>query len=194
MDFAAFDALWSVHFPGHPPLGYLLRGSFPDRWLRIHSLPRSKRYADTPEEMAEILRRHNIAATEVLGDGAACVLVTVDGVEPAVAGDAVGERQLRSLRPEPLVSVVVEEPEDGEEPYFTHLQAARFVWRSGALDLVLTDVANNVRWLLLVMSERTGHVFAPYDGGADLFVASERQRDRLAERYAGWLSSRPDGL
>ncbi|MEU9732357.1 hypothetical protein [Streptomyces sp. NPDC048002] len=39
--------------------------------------------------------------------------------------------------------------------------------------------------------ERIHH---PYDGGADVVLATPAERDALRERHAGWLSAHPDGL
>ncbi|WP_420377890.1 DUF3885 domain-containing protein [Streptomyces filamentosus] len=34
----------------------------------------------------------------------------------------------------------------------------------------------------------------PYDGGADVFLATPEERDRTRDRYPDWLSSHPSGL
>ena len=39
-------------------VGWVLRGVVPERWVRFHSLPESKRYAESEDEEAEVLRRH----------------------------------------------------------------------------------------------------------------------------------------
>jgi len=40
----------------------------------------------------------------------------------------------------------------------------------------------------------TGAVYAPYDGGADLFFPSTWERDLARDRYRAWLSRDPGGL
>jgi hypothetical protein len=72
----AFLDFWRTHFGDCPPAGFLLHETFPERWMRIHSLPDSKRYADTARELTALLARHNTVATDVLGDGSRCVEVT----------------------------------------------------------------------------------------------------------------------
>jgi hypothetical protein len=59
---------------------------------------------------------------------------------------------------------------------------------------VLADVANALLGPFLIVSEATGRVYAPYDGGADLFVETEAERDALRTKYSGWLSTHPSGL
>ncbi|MGW2707094.1 DUF3885 domain-containing protein [Streptomyces sp. NPDC001340] len=34
----------------------------------------------------------------------------------------------------------------------------------------------------------------PYDGGADVFLATPQERDRMRDRHAIWLSRHPSGL
>jgi hypothetical protein len=34
----------------------------------------------------------------------------------------------------------------------------------------------------------------PYDGGADVFLTTPEERDRMRDRHADWLSSHPSGL
>jgi hypothetical protein len=41
------SAHWERHWPGSPTEADLLKARYTDRWVRFHSLPESKRYADT---------------------------------------------------------------------------------------------------------------------------------------------------
>ncbi|WP_425586206.1 DUF3885 domain-containing protein [Streptomyces sannanensis] len=52
----SLDAAWESNWPGTLPLGHLLRSAWPDRWVRFHSLPESKRYADTEAEFKRPVR------------------------------------------------------------------------------------------------------------------------------------------
>jgi hypothetical protein len=74
-----------------PPVSHLLRRAILDRWLRVHSLPQSKRYAETDVEYEELIRRHNAESLVELVFGArsgrsttgctgACELFPVGGV------------------------------------------------------------------------------------------------------------------
>lgn len=58
--------LWERKWPGSEPLGYLLPVSNHDRWVRFHSLPEFKRYAETPAEYEEVVRRHRAVLAELL--------------------------------------------------------------------------------------------------------------------------------
>src|SRR5882757_3514011 len=76
-----FKQYWEKTFLDCPPIGYFLREAFPEIWFRIHTLPLSKRYADTPEETAEILRRHNTVLSDLFAEGQEYVLITRGGSE-----------------------------------------------------------------------------------------------------------------
>jgi hypothetical protein len=60
---AALSIRWADRWGVTPPVGHMLRGR--DTWVRFHSLPESKRYADTTEESDEILRRHHTLLNEL---------------------------------------------------------------------------------------------------------------------------------
>ncbi|MEV6154266.1 hypothetical protein AB0L53_28340 [Nonomuraea sp. NPDC052129] len=58
------SALWRSRWPDCPPIGHELR-SDADCWVRFHSLPGSKRYAETEAEYRTILHRYNTVLTEM---------------------------------------------------------------------------------------------------------------------------------
>ncbi|MGW1610935.1 DUF3885 domain-containing protein [Streptomyces sp. NPDC002285] len=59
------SALWQQQFPKVPPIAHELRAAYSDRWVRFHSLPRSKRYPETEEEYAIVLHRYNTLLDEL---------------------------------------------------------------------------------------------------------------------------------
>ena len=189
-----FLDLWRSHYGDCPPAGFLLLETFPDRWFRIHSLPESKRYADTAREMTALLARHNTVASDVLGDGSPCVVVTKSEYNARVGRPARGQVQFSRLGMKPLVVVTANNPNETGSGWSIPLVHTRLMWQAGAIDDVLADVANALLGPFLVFSETTGRVYAPYDGGADLFVSSEAERNEYRAKYAAWLSSHPSGL
>ena len=66
---------WQSFYSTAPPISHILRERFPGFWMRIHSLPKSKRYPKTPSEYSILLERHNAVATEVLGHNSNCLLL-----------------------------------------------------------------------------------------------------------------------
>jgi hypothetical protein len=177
------------------PIGFLIGEAYNNRWLRIHSLPQSKRYPESGWEYAELLRRHNAVASDVLGVGAPCAVLIYSGCNDrwsdnlgSVSG--LGEGPLPRIAPLPPE---LHEERDGifEVPMCFFGGATR--WQPGWFDAFISATADDkVRGLLVEL--RRGQVYAPYDGGADLFFATKVERDAARQRYAAWLSSDASGL
>jgi hypothetical protein len=109
-------------------------------------------------------------------------------------GKARGQRQLATLGLEHLMTVTESNPPDADDAWSIPLSSARSVWSPRALDDVLADVANHVLWPFLIVSEESGRVYAPYDGGADLFLGSSAERDEMKRKFERWLPKHPSGL
>jgi hypothetical protein len=181
---------WRRNYGEAPLVGHVLRARFPRRWLRIHSLPGSKRYAETEAEHREILRRQHRVLDDLIGQGGRCELVFGDYDDEERLPEAV-RAALRSLGPAPLGVLSAEE--SGLE-VDVPLRKASISWRHPALDVILLAVADDVLETPLLVSTERRCVVAPYDGGVDLIVESEELRDELKARYASWLSRHPAGL
>jgi hypothetical protein len=67
---------WDQWFPNCEPVAHHLRAAFPDRWVRFHSLPGAKRYADNDAEYATISERHNRILGEFARNGQFVALLT----------------------------------------------------------------------------------------------------------------------
>src|SRR5665647_2571166 len=69
---------WERQWPGVAPIAHRIVA--PGRWVRFHSLPGSKRYADEEAEYQEILHRHRTVLGQLAGDatdgGRSLVVVT----------------------------------------------------------------------------------------------------------------------
>lgn len=67
-------------------------------------------------------------------------------------------------------------------------------WQGGVFDKVLKDVADDATGPTLWCDREYGRVFAPYDGGFDLFPISMAEVAELKARHKDWLSKEPSGL
>lgn len=65
---------------------------------------------------------------------------------------------------------------------------------SGAFASLLRRIANDEVSYVMWMDEQTGSLFAPYDGGIDVFLPTTAARDALKERHSAWLSIHPSGM
>lgn len=175
------DTLWDSAWCGDEPLGYLLRSSHESRWVRFHSLPESKRYADSESEYAEIIRRHRTVLSDLLGESTLdelVVLATDYDRRDLVTGWV--KQELPDAWPWRRFSA--DEDEDEASYYVwvqmgvtgSHLNALlRYIADDGGR-FILTD--SRMRWL-----------YCAYDGGADVILPTVEERDQLTTRYGDWL-------
>lgn len=181
---------WRRNYGETPLLGHALRERFPERWLRIHNLPDSKRYAETEDERQEILRRQNHLFNDLVGEGGPCELVFGYYNEE----ERLPEEILVALRGlEPVFLVMLSSDKSNLDEGWPLLKAS-FTWKQKSLDAILLAVANDVLETPLIISAERGRILAPYDGGVDMIVESEELRDQLKLRYTNWLSKHPAGL
>jgi hypothetical protein len=169
--------------------------AFPDRWVRFHSLPGSKRYPEDEAEYATVLDRHNRILAELTGPERKVVLLTTgysESPEPVRP-----QSQLRTLDPDarPWRSVAMHELDEGfGAPTYWHVFASVWEWRPQLFDPLVRLVADDVLGNVMVVNPDCRWLLHPYDGGMDVIAESSAVRDRLKSSHADWLSPRPDGL
>ena len=69
-----FIGYWTREYLEAFQIGHELKWVYPDRWFRIHSLPESKRYAESDSEYQIIFDRQNKLITDLIGDGTEVIL------------------------------------------------------------------------------------------------------------------------
>ena len=175
MDETECRTWWEENFPLSPPVGFLLRRIYPERWLRIHSLPNSKRYPETAEEYAEIHHRHELVATATLGEAANCYLIRGSWL----SDDEYQKGWIFS-------------DEDSEQPL--RFEVSETIWSYSLHRELLREIADDEAENAVFISRETKRVYAPYDGGADLVFLNQQERDEMRQTYQAWLSAHPQGL
>ena len=159
------------------------------RHVRFHSLPRSKQYADTDAERAEVLRRHLVVLSELLGsdDTSGLVCIAADyGRRDWASG------WTRTMLPGSWPWRAIADERRETTLYFwaaCHLTRAE-------LEHVLAAVADDdgrVGRVAFTNSE-VEWLYCPYDGGADVVLPTSAERDRLKALHADWLPAHPEGL
>jgi hypothetical protein len=183
---------WRRAFGDTLPIGYVCRERVPERWVRIHSLPESKRYPESEAEYRELLRSHNEVATAVLGDGASCVLFWVAFGLPRVAINPLFHL---SVKKSALIQVSELTGRADPEPEADVVRVAAIPaqWRPTQFDQALRAIAED-RGRIFFANLTSGTAYAPYDGGADLFFASGEAVPHAKAAWAQWLSAEPSGL
>ncbi|WP_316520150.1 DUF3885 domain-containing protein [Kitasatospora brasiliensis] len=182
-DREALTALWERRWPDTEPVGYELGRDERDTWVRFHSLPESKRYPDDEREYAIVLERHNTVLDELFTGSEVHVMVPRWSDRPSAPRMHWDTRHWRSWLCD----------EDPEFPYYCHVFVERRPWRRGSLDRLLRRVADDREGGVIIAGAGLRRLYHPYDGGADVYLTTAEERDRLKERHFGWLSVHPSG-
>lgn len=186
---------WNSRFPGCEPVAHRLRTAFPDRWVRFHSLPGSKRYPEDVSEYATVLYRHNHILGQLVGRGRQAVLLTTGysgSAEAACPQLGPGEpgRDAAFWRTIPMHEL----EGDFTEPNYWHVFACVREWRRGLFDPIVRLVADDVLSNVMIVARDCHWVLHPYDGGMDVIMESSAARDRLKSSNSEWLSPHPSGM
>lgn len=169
-----------------------------NRWVRFHSLPGSKRYADNEADYACILSRHNVVIGELLKTheaSSANVLVFCstysDRDSPSdswldVPGQAVRARYRSSD---------VHDDSVADGTIWEHKFVFEQAWTPGCLDGLLRHVADDeCGGPVAVTVAGFEWVYRPYDGGADVVLQTPELRNEIADRHGDWRPVTASGL
>jgi hypothetical protein len=187
------DNFWREQFRDISPIAYELKRLCSDRWVRFHSLPESKRYAETPEEHRVILERYNAVIEGLNVSGSNLFLITSQwGDSDAPDKD---RNELNILDPDALFwrSLPLHELTKSDDQIFLHLFVSLREWRKGIFDSILGLVADDKLASIMIVNILDKWVYYPYDGGADIILKSTLDRDNLKQKYFMWLSNHPLG-
>lgn len=193
----ALAARWDARWPGIAPIAHGLPPCS-DRWVRFHSLPGSKRYADDEGEYEELLRRHRVLLDELRSHEVApdreVLVVTCSWSRTPVPVPRAAPISVTLPDARYWTSVLSSEPFEDDEGVWTHLYFD-FVDRGDArIDRLLRLVADDVAADVVIGDPRLTWLYHPYDGGADVYPATVEHRDELRDRHRDWLSTHPSGM
>ncbi|MFG2964058.1 hypothetical protein ACGFZS_12350 [Streptomyces sp. NPDC048288] len=162
--------------------------------MRFHSLPGSKRYPESEDEYAIVLNRYNTILDELFA-GTDVFVVTMDW-SSTPTGPAGHSNLRQALHPDGIrwwIEPDHDDP-DPESRIHTRLYVDRRPWERGCADELLRAVADDALAEVFFTDTELRRIHHPYDGGADIILASPGERDRVRDRHADWLSGHPAGL
>ncbi|ENX13366.1 hypothetical protein F895_02670 [Acinetobacter sp. CIP 64.2] len=194
----SFQSQWELFYPVKLPISHYLIQDFPQFWFRIHSLPESKRYADTAAEYELLLNRHNKIITDCFGDDTSIFIVSGHYFSHSRNNKAYDpafilpyqfhleqEINLKLLNPEDY--------DDDEENSFFRPYSIETIWQPKTHNELLRKIADDELRAFMISFEKN-IIVAPYDGGIDFIILDEVKRNDLRNKYQDWLSPRADGL
>ena len=189
-----FHKLWTLTYPDAVPISYLFKHKYSDSWFRIHSLPESKRYADSDSEWKILLTRQNEIITDLFGFDEPVFLITSvydsNYEKPSSLIDAEKDYSFTHFDNIDLYELDSEVWGEG-----TIYQAAfaETIWNPHQHDKLLREIANDESRAFFVSFDKNV-IVAPYDGGVDFVLKDSLRRDFYKNKYRQWLSWREDGL
>jgi hypothetical protein len=186
---------WNRSFPACEPIGHQMRVKFPDRWVRFHSLPDSKRYPENEGEYAVLLERFNVILKALSRQAERVVLLTTDYSESPAPVRSQAELQALDPTAVPWRTVAMHElDENFAAPCYWHVFASNRDSLPGAFDPVVRLVADDALRNIMIVAPDCRWLLHPYDGGMDVIAESQPARDLLKARYRTWLSASVDEL
>ncbi|WP_432871737.1 DUF3885 domain-containing protein [Microbispora rosea] len=172
---------------GRSPIAYRLRGWHADRWVRFHSLPESKRYAETEDEYEIILDRHHRVPTELgAEEGLYVIAVYFEDEQGRISPDP--------RHPNAVPWLTIEPGDDSPFDVAVRLYVSLTSFDRQILDPLLRGAADEELIDVIIAPLDLRWLYHPYDGGADVIAPTAHDRDVLKNRHADWLSTHPAGL
>ena len=192
-----FDLFWDAIYPGVLPISYTFKHNYPNRWLRIHSLPGSKRYPSNDSDWTILFNRQNTIITDIIGNDAKIVIVTGDyfyegltELHPIEAVTSIKAFSFFKLDEIDLHKIYPEQYESGQ--FYRPIFCTEF-WQNGKFNDVLKDIAEDQLRAFFISIDKEC-IIAPYDGGIDILLRDTDTRDKCKLKYKDWLSEREDGM
>jgi hypothetical protein len=191
MNTRQFYQFWAENFAEIPPINHLFKEKLTNRWLRIHSLPDEKRYAETEAEWELLKARQNTVFLDLMPEKAEIYLIL----------------QLFSHKSNALESNFFLKNELFSGLNFTKLDGIDYfeltkLWTDEGLILhpFLTKIdANSEQFQSFLtaiakdeiraffFSKKEKRIIAPYDGGVDLVFENRASMLFYQKKYADWL-------
>lgn len=188
-----FINYWNREYPESLPINYELKWIYPDRWFRIHSLPESKRYAESDDEYKIILDRQNQLIDDLLGEETE-VAISFGLYTNEITNENIKElTDFGEFQKVMTIDLQKERPVEYEDEMYFDIFVKIEHWKRESRNEILKAIADDeIRAMFVSPSKKC--VIAPYDGGVDVIIDSTEKRDRLKAKYRDWLSDREDGM
>ena len=188
-----FNKYWKTTYPESYPINHELKWIYPNRWFRIHSLPESKRYAESDSEYQIIFDRQNQLINDLIGEDTE-IIISFGLYTDDIAND--NYKQLPDFREFYKVQTIdfhKERPEEYEDEMQLDIYIKKDKWKKDSKNQMLKAIADEeIEAMFICPSKKC--IVAPYDGGVDIIVDSTEKRDSLKIKCKDWLSKSKDGL
>lgn len=156
----------------------------------MHSLPESKRYPESKKDELELLNRHRRVASAALDIQDLTLFVGIDSNNSKEFFEQFRWAKALNFTEFNAYNIADED----EDSYYLHIFQTEFDWSEIIFNQIVLDVANENISSVTFFCQSSGNVYAPYDGGADLFFPKNEKLIQLKKQFSSWLSKRKDSL
>ena len=193
MNSIEFNKYWDLNYPESNQIGHELKSVYPKRWLRIHSLPESKRYAESEDEYQIVLNRQNKLISELIGENTEIIIVS--GQYETELTDKISTElsEYGEFKKSRTIELHKTYPEEYEDDFFYNVYFKPDTWRINSHNRLLKNIADD-EFRAMFVCPKKNCIVSPYDGGIDIIVDTQEKRDELKTKYKDWLSEREDGM
>jgi hypothetical protein len=191
-----FNKVWSLTYNKSLPISNLFKIDFKEKWFRIHSLPKSKRYAESDEDWNILLTRQNEIINELFSDNEKVFIVTGEynwGERTKFITDEEDVFKTYNFLRLDNIALFEINSDDYDEDDIYRPAFAETTWCLNKHNNLLKAIANDETRAFFVSFDKN-IIVAPYDGGLDLILKDTQTKDNYKEKYKEWLSEREDGL
>lgn len=188
-----FEKFWKDYFNQTIPLNYLFKEVYRERWLRIHSLPQSKRYPDNEIEMNIILQRQNQIISDFYNENEEIYLVMTNIIHKNEKHELISFYPNLNFERSYLIELEKHFSNNFNNDEILDVFVCKNRWNINSYDEILKDIANDIsRAFFISLNNKT--IVSPYDGGIDIILNSETEKSIFREKYKEWISKRKDEL
>lgn len=179
---------WKRISPNLEPIAYLLKQAYPDRWVRFHNLPNSKRYPETEAEYQTIIERNRKVLLSVISESIEMTAFSAQYVDDQLALPPNPEFAALTHKTEFYGTVTsVLDPEVKLDIHFGTISISRI---PDLIRLVADEVLANI----ILVCFASGVIYHPYDGGMDFILKTRTDREALKDKFIEWYPSSTGGL
>lgn len=183
---------WTSQVCEFAPIGHVLRHHLCESWTRFHSLPESKRYAQTESEHEEILRRHLAVTSELFVPGELIYMYRSRAWEQRLRGKSKHMLAGNQLREKMVRLPTGLSVRHGDDDCYC-VRALATSWVPACFGTLTRQVADWDEAGVTLVSPASKNIYCPYDGGMDLFTYTESP-GTLEAKFLPWMSSREDKM
>ena len=189
---------WNNKFEGKFPIDFQFKHDLYKRWFRIHYLPESKRYPESVMEYQTVQNRQTIILKDLIGESSEIELLigmysSNTNAELEIKTDLGIFKNFMSIDLYQNQDKISYGPYDQGDRYETYLMSTKL--KINELLTTLRQIADGAYdYRFSIIDLKKGRIVIPYDGGVDIIMESEKQKETVKSTYSDWLSSREDGL